>query len=73
MGEEGAARGPGTSGMPQLESPTFLPVGAAHLVAAGSRCVLTMQVLRGEEREGGLGTRPMVLPGRVGGTETSGL
>lgn len=59
-GEEGAARGLGTAGMPQLESPAFLPAGAAHLATAGSRCVLTMQVCgerrRGEEQAPGPGT-----------------
>ena len=59
--------------MPQLESPTFLPAGAAHLAAAGSRCVLAMQVCgerrRGEEQAPG----PWHSPARMLGAETSSL
>ena len=72
-GEEGAARGLGTAGMPQLESPTFLPVGAAHLAAAGSRCVLEMQVC-GERRRGGeQAPGPWHSLARMLGAETSSL
>lgn len=76
-GEEGVAGGLCTAGMPQLESPTFLPAGAAHLAAAGSRCVLTMQVCWGRRREE-WAPGPWHYPARMlgavgGGTKTSGL
>lgn len=59
--------------MPQLESPTFLPAGAAHLAAAGSRCVLTMQVLGGGWAPGPWHYLARMLGAVEGGAKTSGL